>query len=129
MKKHIPIICTLTALNNLLFGIDTSLKLPSFEDLKKSSERVQKSVQNAIDSLDKDDKFSDFENIVVSFDDDDKKVPKIISSDQVSVDFINEDIKSVLRYISELYDLNIIIPTSLTGNVTLRLKNVTWQDL
>lgn len=125
MKKHISIICTLTALNNLLLGIDTSLRLPSFEDLKKTSEKIQKT----IDSLDKKDKISGFENIVVSFDDEDKKVPKITSSDQVSVDFINEDIKSVLRYISELYDLNIIIPTSLVGNVTLRLKNVTWQDL
>lgn len=125
MKKHISIICTLTALNNLLLGIDTSLRLPSFEDLKKTSERIQKT----IDSLDKEEKSTSFENIVVSFDDEDKKVPKITSSDQVSVDFINEDIKSVLRYISELYDLNIIIPTSLTGNVTLRLKNVTWQDL
>lgn len=125
MKKHITIICTLTALNNLLLGFDASLKLPSFEDLKKASESVQKT----IDVLDKgDNKSSGFENIVVSFDDD-KKVPKITSSDQVSVDFINEDIKSVLRYISELYDLNIIIPTALNGSVTLRLKNVNWQDL
>lgn len=124
MKKHIIIIYTLSAINNLLFGIDASLNLPSFEDLKKTSERVQKT----IDALDQEDKNSGFENIVVSFDND-KKVPKITSSDQVSVDFINEDIKSVLRYISELYDLNIIIPTALNGSVTLRLKNVNWQDL
>lgn len=102
-------------------GLDPSLKLPSFNDLKQSVVNNSTQAGQAGDG-------AEAENIVVTFNDN-KKAPAPTKSDQVSVDFIDEDIKSVLRYISELYDLNIIIPTSLTGSVSLRLKNVSWQAL
>lgn len=70
----------------------------------------------------------DPKEIIVRFEKD-KTVPDIPTSERVSVDFVNEEIKNVLRYTAELYDLNIIIPTSLTGNVTLRLKDVEWEAL
>lgn len=120
MKSLFPIVCVIASTNLLSFGLDTSLNLPSFDDIQKSINEKDAPIQNELDKP--------TENIVITFNDD-KKVPEISSSDKVSVDFINEDIKNVLRYISELYDLNIIIPTSLSGNVTLRLKNVTWQSL
>lgn len=102
-------------------GLDPSLKLPSFNDLKQSVVNNSTQAGQAGDG-------AEAENIVVTFNDS-KKAPAPTKSDQVSVDFIDEDIKSVLRYISELYDLNIIIPTSLIGSVSLRLKNVSWQAL
>lgn len=102
---------------------DPIFNLPSFDELKE----VKETPNN--EQYDKEQIFSSG-NIVVTFDDD-KEVPDIRAgnSSRVSVDFIDEDIKQVLRYISELYDLNIIIPTSLTGKVTIRLKDVTWQAL
>ena len=117
MKSLFPIAYTIASVHTMMFGINPDLSLPTFEELQKSV-----SHQSSLEEKEHPN------NIVVTFNDE-KKVPQISHSDQVSVDFINEDIKSVLRYISELYDLNIIIPTSLSGNVTLRLKNVTWQAL
>jgi type IV pilus assembly protein PilQ len=49
--------------------------------------------------------------------------------DQVSVDFLKEDIKSVLRYVAELYDLNIVVPDNLEGSVSLRLRSVSWESV
>lgn len=70
-------------------------------------------------------------DVIVVFEDDGKQKnkPAVAKTEQISVDFVNEDIKQVLRYVSELYDLNIVIPTSLEGKVSIRLKNVTWEAL
>lgn len=106
---------------------DSIFNLPSFDELKEVK-ATSNNEQNT-EQYDKEQIFSSG-NIVVTFDDD-KEVPDMRTGNasRVSVDFIDEDIKQVLRYISELYDLNIIIPTSLTGKVTIRLKDVTWQAL
>ena len=107
----------LALLNQSIYGdVDNSLELPDFNDVIRKNGVEENGLSGVGDQ------------IVVRFEDD-KKIPKISTSDQVSVDFVNEDIKSVLRYISELYDLNIIIPTTLSGNITLRLKNVDWRVL
>ncbi len=98
-----------------LFAFDTSLNLPNFDEIIQSGAVGGKDMDNSGE-------------IVVSFEKD-RGVPKISNSGQVSVDFVNEEIKSVLRYVAELYDLNIIIPTNLTGSVTLRLKDVDWKAL
>ena len=100
-----------------MFAFDASLNLPNFDELIHSSDPIKDKVGG-----------NNTGEIVVSFEKD-KSVPKFSTSEQVSVDFVNEEIKSVLRYIAELYDLNIIIPTNLTGNVTLRLKDVDWKAL
>ena len=78
-----------------LFAFDTSLNLPNFDEIIQSGAVGGKDMDNSGE-------------IVVSFEKD-RGVPKISNSGQVSVDFVNEEIKSVLRYVAELYDLNIII--------------------
>ena len=112
--RTIYCIITLISLGSLL-AFDASLNLPNFDE-----------IMNSNSSNEEDSKSSG--EIVVSFEKD-KDIPKFTTSDQVSVDFVNEEIKSVLRYVAELYDLNIIIPTNLTGSVTLRLKDVDWKAL
>ena len=98
-----------------LWASDKSLEIPNFNEIMNSG-------------IESDKNFDNSEGILVSFEKD-KTVPKFTTSEQVSVDFINEEIKNVLRYTAELYDLNIIIPTTLAGNVTLRLKDVDWKAL
>ena len=98
-----------------LYAFDNSLNLSKFDEIVHPSTAEENT-------------FNEPDEIVVRFEKD-KNTPKFLPSEQVSVDFVNEDIKSVLRYIAELYDLNIVIPTSLSGNVTLRLKDVDWKAL
>lgn len=109
------LLATFMSFNGLL-AFDTSLNLPNFDEIIRSNNFNGKDI---VDSP---------SEIVVSFEKD-KVVPKIATSEQVSVDFVEEEIKSVLRYVAELYDLNIIIPTNLAGSVTLRLKDVDWKEL
>ena len=101
-----------------MYAFDNSLNIPSFNEVIPTDTNKGQNVDTADTSGE----------IVVSFGKG-KTPPRFSTSEQVSVDFINEDVKSVLRYIAELYDLNIIIPTALTGSVTLRLKNVDWKAL
>ena len=96
--------------------------LPSFADLNQTIQTPKDNAQSDISSdanLDN--------NIVVTFKDNPPATKT--NGDFISVDFVNEDIKQVLRYVSELYDLNIIIPSTLKGSVTIRLKNTTWESL
>ncbi|MDR0647645.1 MAG: hypothetical protein LBF43_04430 [Puniceicoccales bacterium] len=106
---------------------DPQAALPSFSDLSKTISSGNQSTPPSVTTNFNDSSKVD-SNIVVTFKD--NQVDKVAnSSEHISVDFINEDIKQVLRYVSELYDLNIIIPAALQGNVTVRLKNATWESL
>lgn len=116
-KYTIYILLTLLGVQGM-HGFDNSLNLPNFDEIIHSGFNKETDLGPSDNSGE----------IVVHFNND-KGVPKFTTSEQVSVDFVNEEIKSVLRYIAELYDLNIIIPTSLSGSVTLRLKNVDWKAL
>jgi hypothetical protein len=49
--------------------------------------------------------------------------------DTLSIDFPNEEIRSVLRNVADLYQLNIIIPETLQGRTTVKLANVTWRQV
>lgn len=47
----------------------------------------------------------------------------------ISVDFPEEDVRSVIRSVATLYELNVVIPEELVGTVSLRLHDVTWQQV
>ncbi len=51
------------------------------------------------------------------------------SQDTVSVDFPNESVRTIIRNVADLYDLNVVIPESLSGNASIKLHNVTWQQI
>ncbi|MDR2769286.1 MAG: hypothetical protein LBB19_01880 [Puniceicoccales bacterium] len=106
---------------------DPQVALPSFSDLSKTVSSGNQSGAPLVTTNFNDPSTVD-SNIVVTFKD--NQTNKVVDNgEHISVDFINEDIKQVLRYVSELYDLNIIIPAALQGNVTVRLKNATWESL
>lgn len=50
-------------------------------------------------------------------------------SDLISVDFPDEDIRQIIRNVADLYDLNIHIPEQLQGRVTIKLKDVRWDQV
>src|SRR5690348_14283787 len=50
------------------------------------------------------------------------------SGEKLSLNFQNVEVRSVLNVIADFTDLNIITSDSVTGNLTLRLKDVPWDQ-
>jgi type IV pilus assembly protein PilQ len=51
------------------------------------------------------------------------------TGETISVDFPNEEIRTILRNVADLYELNLVIPENLTGTASVKLRNVTWQQV
>lgn len=49
--------------------------------------------------------------------------------DTLSVDFPDEDIRNILRNVSDLFELNIVMPDTLQGKTTIKLRDVTWRQI
>ena len=49
--------------------------------------------------------------------------------DTISVDFPQEDVRAIITSVADLYELNVVIPEALVGTVSLKLRNVTWQQV
>jgi type IV pilus assembly protein PilQ len=47
----------------------------------------------------------------------------------ISVDFPNEEIRTVLRNVADLYMLNIVIPEDLQGTTSIKLRDVSWKQI
>lgn len=45
------------------------------------------------------------------------------------VDFPDEDIRNILRNVADLFELNIIMPETLQGKTTIKLRDVTWRQI
>ena len=48
---------------------------------------------------------------------------------RLSVDFPDEDIRNILRNVADLFELNLIVPETLEGKATIKLRNVTWRQI
>jgi type IV pilus assembly protein PilQ len=52
-----------------------------------------------------------------------------VDAETISVDFPEEDVRDIIRSVAELYELNVVIPDSLAGSVSIKLRDVTWQQV
>lgn len=52
-----------------------------------------------------------------------------VDAETISVDFPEEDVRDIIRSVAELYELNVVIPDGLTGSVSIKLRDVTWQQV
>jgi type IV pilus assembly protein PilQ len=57
------------------------------------------------------------------------KAKEPVADGRVSVDFPDEDIRNILRNVADLFELNLIIPETLQGKTTIKLRNVTWRQI
>jgi type IV pilus assembly protein PilQ len=55
------------------------------------------------------------------------QAPKLI--DTLSVDFPDEDVRSILRNVADLFELNIVVPDTLQGRTSIKLRDVTWRQI
>lgn len=49
--------------------------------------------------------------------------------DTLSVDFPEEDVKTILRNVADLFELNIVVPDTLVGKTSIKLRDVTWRQI
>ncbi|WP_309385539.1 type II secretion system protein GspD [Cerasicoccus frondis] len=49
--------------------------------------------------------------------------------DTISVDFPEEEVRTIIRNVADLYDLNVVIPDTLQGSTSIKLRNVTWRQV
>ena len=49
--------------------------------------------------------------------------------DTLSVDFPDEDIKTILRNVADLFELNIVVPDTLVGKTSIKLRDVSWRQI
>ena len=50
------------------------------------------------------------------------------SGEQIDLNFQNVELRSVLQIIAEVAELNLVVSDTVAGNITLRLKNVPWDQ-
>ncbi len=51
------------------------------------------------------------------------------AKDTLSVDFPDEEIRTVLRNVADLFELNLVIPDTLQGKTSIKLRDVTWRQI
>ncbi|MDL2226336.1 type IV pilus secretin PilQ [Deltaproteobacteria bacterium OttesenSCG-928-M10] len=54
--------------------------------------------------------------------------PKIYTGERISLDFQNADIHNIIRIIGEISGKNIVVSDAVSGKVTLKLKDVPWDQ-
>ncbi|MEO5958359.1 MAG: secretin N-terminal domain-containing protein [Opitutaceae bacterium] len=47
----------------------------------------------------------------------------------LSVDFPDTDVRDILRNVADLFELNIVMPETLQGKTTIKLRDVTWRQI
>ena len=55
--------------------------------------------------------------------------PASTAADTLSVDFPDEDIRNILRNVADLFELNIVMPDTLVGRTSIKLRDVTWRQI
>ncbi len=51
------------------------------------------------------------------------------AKDTLSVDFPDEDIRNILRNVADLFELNLVMPDTLQGRTSVKLRDVTWRQI
>ena len=54
--------------------------------------------------------------------------PKLYTGERISLDFQNADIHNIIRIIGEVSGKNIVVSDKVTGKVTLKLRDVPWDQ-
>ncbi|WP_404423915.1 secretin N-terminal domain-containing protein [Nibricoccus sp. IMCC34717] len=47
----------------------------------------------------------------------------------LSVDFPDDEVRNILRNVADLFELNLVIPDTLQGKTSVKLRDVTWRQI
>ncbi len=51
------------------------------------------------------------------------------SEETISVDFPDEEVRTILRNVADLFEINLVIPDTLQGRTSIKLRNVSWRQV
>ncbi len=51
------------------------------------------------------------------------------NKDTLTVDYPDEEIRVILRNVADLFDLNLVIPETLQGKTSIKLRDVNWRQI
>lgn len=51
------------------------------------------------------------------------------TEETISVDFPDEEVRTILRNVADLFELNLVIPDTLQGRTSIKLRNVSWHQV
>lgn len=57
------------------------------------------------------------------------KTKDVFGKDTLSVDFPDMEVRDIIRNVADLFELNIIMPDTLQGKTTIKLRDVTWRQI
>lgn len=49
--------------------------------------------------------------------------------DTISIDFPDEEVRTIIRNIAELHDFNVVIPAELHARTSIKLRNANWRQI
>ena len=52
-----------------------------------------------------------------------------LEEDTITVEFPDEEVRTIISNVADLFELNVVIPDTLVGSTTLKLRNVSWQQV
>ncbi len=50
-------------------------------------------------------------------------------SELIDVNFPNDEVRNIIRSVADMYELNVVIPDTLVGNVSIKLNKVGWKQI
>lgn len=51
------------------------------------------------------------------------------SEEKITVDFPDEEVRTILRNVADLFELNLVIPDTLQRRTSIKLRNVSWRQV
>ncbi|MSU52192.1 MAG: hypothetical protein CK538_10695 [Opitutia bacterium] len=57
------------------------------------------------------------------------KAKDAAGKDSVSVDFRDQDIRDILSNVADLFEINLVMPETLQGKLTIKLRDVSWRQI
>ena len=52
-----------------------------------------------------------------------------LEEDTITVEFPDEEVRTIISNVADLFELNVVIPDTVVGSTTLKLRNVSWQQV
>ena len=108
---------------------EISVSQPHFQaDVTEDGQKVLRQTTEELPALEMD--FPDSGDITMNFPTSvDAAIDMEMGDELISVDFPDEEVRTVIRNVADLYDLNVVIPDTLVGNTSVKLRNVTWRQV
>jgi len=86
--------------------------------------------EDALDELPSDIEMAEDVDVTLEFPGQDVSEAALsLEEDTITVEFPDEEVRTIISNVADLFELNVVIPDTLVGSTTLKLRNVSWQQV